>query len=211
VAKKEKGDKSKEKPGDEVVDLASRIGARPSPPSSSSDPPAPASKPVPPVDAMPPRIDAPLPPRVDAPLPSRRASDQPVESRSFSITPSEPPRPLKDMRDPWDDSDEKSEPIPSPRLPPGPGETDVVITPLPTVDDWHKFELALRRLRGVGQLRTEYYRHGVLKVRVTYEGPERLAQAIRAGVPGYRVRVIGEGVGTLQILVSSENDERRPG
>jgi hypothetical protein len=66
-------------------------------------------------------------------------------------------------------------------------------------------------VRGVGQVRTEYYRHGVLKVRVSYEGPERLAQALRAGVPGYRVRVIGEDRSTLQILVSSENDERRPG
>jgi hypothetical protein len=44
----------------------------------------------------------------------------------------------------------------------------------------------------VGQLRTEYYRHGVLKVRVSYQGTDRLAAAIRAGVPGYRVRVIGE-------------------
>jgi hypothetical protein len=112
---------------------------------------------------------------------------------------------------PAEEEDEKSAPIPSPRTAPGPDETDVVITPLPTLDDWHKFELALRKVRGVGQVRTEYYRHGVLKVRVTYEGRERLAHALRGGVPGYRVRVIGEGAGTLQILVSSEGEERRPG
>jgi len=90
-------------------------------------------------------------------------------------------------------------------------EVDLVVTPLPTPDDWHRFELALRKVRGVGQLRTEYYRHGVLKVRVSYQGGDRLAAALRAGVPGYRVRVIGEDRATLQILVTSEGDERRPG
>jgi len=107
--------------------------------------------------------------------------------------------------------EERSSAIPSPRNPPGPGETDLVVTPLPTPDDWHRFELALRSVRGVGQLRTEYYRHGVLKVRVAYSGGERLAQVLRGGVPGYRVRVIGEDRATLQILVASESDERRPG
>src|SRR6266550_7817600 len=101
--------------------------------------------------------------------------------------------------------------IPSPRAAPGPGEVDLVVTPLPTPDDWHRFELAIRKDRGVGQLRTEYYRHGVLKVRVSYQGTDRLAGALRAGVPGYRVRVIGEDRATLQILVTSEGDERRPG
>src|SRR5438552_1589896 len=101
--------------------------------------------------------------------------------------------------------------IPSPRGAPGPGEIDLVATPLPTPDDWHRFELALRKIKGVGQLRTEYYRHGVLKVRVTYQGEGRLAAALRAGVPGYRVRVIGEDRATLQILVTSEGDDRRPG
>lgn len=114
------------------------------------------------------------------------------------------------------DAEEGDEPprgaaIPSPRLPPGIGETDLVVTPLPTPDDWHRFELALRRIRGVGALRPEYYRHGVLKVRVGYEGPGRLASALRAGVPGYRVRVIGEDRSTLQILVTPEGEERRPG
>ena len=121
--------------------------------------------------------------------------------------PAPPPVPIA----PGEPDQAKSSAIPSPRTPPGPGETDLVITPIPTLDDWHRFELALRKVRGVGQVRTEYYRHGVLKVRVSYEGGERLAQALRAGVPGYRVRVIGEDRSTLQILVSSENDERRPG
>jgi len=108
--------------------------------------------------------------------------------------------------------DERIEPaIPSTRTPPGPGETDLVVTPLPTPDDWHRFELALRRVRGVGQLKTEYYRHSVLKVRVSFSGADRLAHLLRAGVPGYRVRVIGEDRKTLQILVASESDERRPG
>ena len=111
-----------------------------------------------------------------------------------------------------DDADEeqKSAAIPSPRGAPGPGEVDLVVTPLPTPDDWHRFELALRRVRGVGQLRTEYYRHGVLKVRIAYNGAERLGAAVRAGLRGYRVRVIGEDRSTLQILVSTENEDRRP-
>jgi hypothetical protein len=128
----------------------------------------------------------------------------------MSIGGEEPPPPPTPI--PTDTpEDVKTAAIPSPRTPPGPGETDLVITPLPTLDDWHRFELALRKVRGVGQVRTEYYRHGVLKVRVSFEGPDRLAQALRAGVPGYRVRVIGEDRSTLQILVSTENEERRPG
>ena len=65
-------------------------------------------------------------------------------------------------------------------------------------------------MRGVGQLRTEYYRHGVLKVRVGYNGAERLGTAMRVALPGYRVRVIGEDRSTLQILVSTDNEARRP-
>ena len=42
-------------------------------------------------------------------------------------------------------------------------------------------------------------------------GVDRLAQALRSGIPGYRVRVIGEDRGTIQILVSSDNEDRRPG
>ncbi len=106
---------------------------------------------------------------------------------------------------------QRSAAIPSPRTPPGPGETDIVATPLPTLDDWHRFELALRCVRGVGQVRTEYYRHGVLKVRVAYDGAERLAHALRDGIPGYRLRIIGEDASTLQLLVSSDVTTRRPG
>lgn len=96
------------------------------------------------------------------------------------------------------------------REPPALGEMDVVVTPLPTPDDWHRFELALRKVKGVSRVQPEYYRHGVLKVRMAYSGDRRLAQALRE-LPGYRVRVIGEDRRTLQILVAPDADERRPG
>ena len=151
--------------------------------SRSSDPPQPP--PAAPPDALPPRLDGPLPPRREV---------------RPAIADEAPP---------------KSEPIPSPRTRPAPGEIDLVVTPLPTPDDWHRFELALRRVpgigHGIGQLKTEYYRQGVLKVRVTYVGEKGLANALRAGVPGYRVRVIGEDRSTVQILVSGDGDQRRPG
>ena len=184
VAKKQKPDAEYEPP----VDLASRIGARP-----VEEPTAPP----------PPPADAPLPPRLDGPLPSRR--DRPV----LVSAQEPPPPPVSPLATPEEEPSGAA--IISPRTPPGPGEIDLVATPLPTLDDWHRFELALRRVRGIGQVRTEYYRHGVLKVRVSYEGTERLANALRSGVPGYRVRVIGEDRTTLQILVSSGSDERRPG
>lgn len=98
----------------------------------------------------------------------------------------------------------------APRQPPGAGELDLVVTPLPTPDDWHRFELALRNLKGVSRVQPQYYRHGVLKVRMAYSGDRRLAQALR-DLPGYRVRVIGEDRHTLQILVAPDTDERRPG
>jgi hypothetical protein len=204
VAKKDKKSKDQETP----VDLAARIGARPEPP--------PAPPPAPPQKAPPP------PARLDAPLPPRRSEERPREERSRAATPApaSKPQPQPQAQDPnsmeWPSPippiDERIEPaIPSTRTPPGPGETDLVVTPLPTPDDWHHFELALRRVRGVGQLKTEYYRHSVLKVRVSFSGADRLAQLLRAGLPGYRVRVIGEDRKTLQILVASESDERRPG
>ena len=173
-----------------VVDLSARIGARRQEPTPATPPPAPAEPPPPQT-------------RHDAPIPS--------EPRPRLL----PPREDRQQRDLIQkaliEEDEKTQPIPSPRTPPGPGEIDLVVTPLPTPDDWHRFELALRRVRGVGQLRTEYYRHGVLKVRVSYQGTERLATLLRTGVPGYRVRVIGEDRATLQVLVTSDPDERRPG
>jgi hypothetical protein len=206
VAKK---DKKNKKDQEAPVDLAARIGARPEPP------PTPASGP--PLK----KVEPPQPARHDAPLPPRRTEERPREERPREERPREErPRATPPAQDPssmeWPSPipplDERIEPaIPSTRTPPGPGETDLVVTPLPTPDDWHRFELALRRVRGVGQLKTEYYRHSVLKVRVSYSGADRLAHLLRAGVPGYRVRVIGEDRKTLQILVASESDERRPG
>jgi hypothetical protein len=191
VAKDDK--KKKKQPAqEEVVDLAARIGARPSP-SERTPPPEPR-----------PSDERPTPTRLDGPIPS---------APKPRLVPAKEDRAQSAMiQKALVEESEKAEPaIPSPRAAPGPGEVDLVVTPLPTPDDWHRFELALRKVRGVGQLRTEYYRHGVLKVRVSYQGTDRLAAAIRAGVPGYRVRVIGEDRATLQILVTSEGDERRPG
>ena len=184
---KGKGSKDKDKKVDEaVVDLAGRIGSRA------------------------PEADVSLPQRLDGPLPSRRASDRPAligadeATSQFKLTASAPASEIK-AEPPGSDA------IASPRAAPASGEMDIVVTPLPTPDDWHRFELALRRVRGVSQLRPEYYRHGVAKMRVHWEGKDRLAQALRSGIPGYRVRIIGEDRGTIQILVSSDNEERRPG
>lgn len=191
MAKKDKKSKDQEGP----VDLAARIGARPEP-----SPPAPPVK----------KAEPPPPARLDAPLPPRRTDERTREERPRAVVP--PSDPATEWPSPIPPIDERIEPaIPSTRTPPGPGETDLVVTPLPTPDDWHRFELALRRVRGVGQLKTEYYRHSVLKVRVSFTGADRLAHLLRSGVPGYRVRVIGEDRQTLQILVASESDERRPG
>jgi hypothetical protein len=192
VAKK---DKKKDQEG--PVDLAARIGARP--------------EPTTPAGPRPKKAEPPPPARLDAPLPPRRTEERTREERPRASTPAQDPNAME-WPSPIPPLDERIEPaIPSTRTPPGPGETDLVVTPLPTPDDWHRFELALRRVRGVGQLKTEYYRHSVLKVRVSYTGADRLAHLLRAGVPGYRVRVIGEDRKTLQILVASESDERRPG
>ena len=200
MAKKDKKGKDQEGP----VDLAARIGMRPETP--PAPPPAPPAK-APPSPA---RLDGPLPPRRTEERVRQETSRQETQRRETPQPPADPnamewPSPIPPI-------DERIEPaIPSTRTPPGPGETDLVVTPLPTPDDWHRFELALRRVRGVGQLKTEYYRHSVLKVRVSFTGADRLAHLLRAGVPGYRVRVIGEDRKTLQILVASESDERRPG
>jgi len=203
---KGKGSKGKDKSkGDEtVVDLAARIGSR-----APAEPAAPPTPEQPSSSEPGPRPDDPtMPQRLDGPLPSRRASD-----RSALIGADEPksqfkltaPAPEIRAEPPASDA------IASPRAAPASGEMDIVVTPLPTPDDWHRFELALRRVRGVSQVRPEYYRHGVAKMRVHWEGKDRLAQALRSGIPGYRVRIIGEDRGTIQILVSSDNEERRPG
>ena len=197
-AKAKKGARPDEPP----VDLAARIGTR-----------APA-EPVEP----PPSVDPALAPqRLDGPLPSRRG-ERPTFIGMDEPTPSAgPERPARVAPEP-NASDAAGEGAPkslsgaiaSRRTPPGPGEIDVVVTPLATPDDWHQFEIAFRRVRGITQLRPEYYRHGVAKMRVMWEGEGRLAQVLRAGIPGFRVRVIGEDRGTLQILVSQDNEERRP-
>jgi hypothetical protein len=90
--------------------------------------------------------------------------------------------------------------IVTPREAPLLGEMDLVVTPLPTPDDWHHFELALRRVPGVGPLRIEYYRAGILKLRLQWTGPQRFADAV-ATVPGYRVGILGEDKSTVQIRV----------
>jgi hypothetical protein len=90
--------------------------------------------------------------------------------------------------------------IVTPREAPLLGEMDLVVTPLPTPDDWHHFELALRRVPGVGPLRIEYYRAGILKLRLQWNGAERFAEAV-ASVPGYRVGILGEDQSTVQIRV----------
>jgi len=46
---------------------------------------------------------------------------------------------------------------------------------------------------------------------VSFQGTERLATLLRAGIQGYRVRIIGEDRTTLQVLVASDSDDRRPG
>jgi hypothetical protein len=84
---------------------------------------------------------------------------------------------------------------------PSAGEMDLVVMPLPTPDDWHHFELALRRVPGVGPLRTEYYRAGILKLRLRWSGAHRFALAV-ANVPGYRVGILGEDRATVQIRVT---------
>lgn len=177
----------------DVVDLSSRIGVGSGTPAKL--PPREKSPPPEPPESPRERHDAAIP---SAPKP-RLVSAKPDREQGALI------------RKALTEESEKPQPaIPSPRGAPGPGEIDLVATPLPTPDDWHRFELALRRVPGVGTLRTEYYRHGVLKVRVAYQGRDRLATALREGVPGYRVRVIGEDRATLQILVTSESEERRP-
>lgn len=94
--------------------------------------------------------------------------------------------------------------IVTPREAPLLGEMDLVVTPLPTPDDWHHFELALRRVPGVGPLRIEYYRAGILKLRLQWTGAQRFSEAVTS-VPGYRVGILGEDTSTVQIRVGRTN------
>ena len=215
MAKKDKDSRAEreqkgKRPEEPPVDLASRIGTRP--------PAEPVSPSIEGTPAEPQRFDGPLPSRrgerpsyigMDEPPAPAPVRPEPARSAPDAMHPA----PASDVRDATGEAAPKSlgGAIASRRTAPGPGEIDVVVTPLATPDDWHQFEIAFRRVRGITQLRPEYYRHGVAKMRVMWEGEGRLAQALRAGIPGFRVRVIGEDRGTLQILVSQDNEERRPG
>jgi len=202
-------------PMEAPVDLSARIGAR-------TDGDAPTEHPTPAVPALR-RHDGPVDPVVRSravvagPVPSAASNGRPtmigleeVASRAAATgAPSAPTPQPTDLPDPIR-TRSRAEALPAAAAPEPPlvsvrespafGEIDLVATPLPTPDDWHHFELALRKLRGIGELRTEYYRAGVLKVRVRWSGADRFANAIRS-VPGYRVRILGEDRSTVQVLI----------
>ena len=149
--------------------------------------------------------------RVDGPIESHRpaparplviGADEPVPP-TLSVQDVPPSQPVVRAVRPMMIGAEETvaAPIVTVREAPTAGEMDLVVTPLATPDDWHHFELALRRLPGVGPLRTEYYRAGILKLRLRWSGPERLADAV-TGVPGYRVGILGEDRCTVQIRVA---------
>ncbi len=183
---------------DAPIDLASRIGM----PARS------APAPVAPETAR----------RVDGPI----ESDRPQRGRPLMIGADEPPpapaietpepertalavRPMViRLQEAFAAEPLASEPTAAPilvtREAPAAGEMDLVVMPLATPDDWHHFELALRRVPGVGALRIEYYRAGILKLRLRWSGPRRFADAV-ANVPGYRVGILGEDRSTVQIRV----------
>lgn len=175
------------------VDLASRIGG-----------PAPGGVVVPkPVQRYDGPIDVDRTPR-GRPL---LIGANETAARSPLIDGKEPPARPVEVRESGDPADAVARPASpnasvssSVREAPSLGEMDLVVTPLLTPDDWHHFELALRRLPGVGTLRTEYYRAGILKLRLRWSGAERLAEAV-AAVPGYRVGILGEDRSTVQIRV----------
>ena len=199
------------------LDLASRIGM-PGTPEPVAAPPEPVVRPEPVR-----RVDGPIESLRSRPLLIGANEPPPAP---IAIRPSEPPAPPAG-RPAFIGLDEPpfqavapavtAEPAPEAPVPEAPameyapitatvreaplaGEMDLVVTPLPTPDDWHHFELALRRVRGVGTIRTEYYRAGILKLRVQWSGAERFATAL-ATVPGYRVGILGEDRTTVQIRV----------
>jgi hypothetical protein len=198
---------------DEPIDLASRIGdhglSRPSPaapdvvrrvdgpiesdralrarPTTIGVEGSPAPAPAP----------APLPELVPAPVPARPMMiglEEIVAAPALDV--------LADLLEdlPPREGASAGPAVVTPREAPLLGEMDLVVTPLPTPDDWHHFELALRRVPGVGALRIEYYRAGILKLRLQWTGPQRFAEAV-AAVPGYRVGILGEDKSTVQIRV----------
>ena len=174
------------------LDLASRIGMP-----GSSEPVVTAPEPVQRVEPV---------RRVDGPIESSRGRPTMIGANE------PPPPPLAPQKAAVPEPAARSEPAPEApvmeyapltatvREAPLAGEMDLVVTPLPTPDDWHHFELALRRVRGVGTIRTEYYRAGILKLRVQWSGADRFATALST-VPGYRVGILGEDRNTVQIRV----------
>lgn len=187
------------------VDLASRIGAAGVPPAVPPAAPEPVRRLDGPLEpARAPRRERPAMIGLDeapATAPAARPGDRPAAAGAMLIGLEEsflpPPPPVADP-----DAAPVAPAIPAaPREAPTAGELDLVVTPLATPDDWHHFELALRRIPGVGALRTEYYRAGILKLRLRWSGVGRFAQAL-ATLPGYRVGVLGEDRTTLQIRVT---------
>lgn len=162
-----------------VTDLAARIGSRVAEESTGS---ADASAPSAAVDSA---ADAAALAPAPEPIPLAPAS--PARSGNTSpsasgVTPAEP----------------------APRFaPPGPGEIDLVVAPLPFADDRHQFESAIRRLPGVVETTGLYHRRGVYRMRVAYRGDGRLSQQIRA-LRGFRVRVLAEDRKLVQALIEPD-------
>ena len=181
--------KSTAEPPDLPIDLASRIGMPTAIERSAAAAPETIRRVDGPIEA--PRSGRPLLIGANEPLPVvvPVAAPEPVLAAAAVLEPA-PERPAM----------EYAPLAATTREAPAAGEMDLVVTPLPTPDDWHHFELALRRVRGVGTLRTEYYRAGILKLRVRWSGTERFAEAL-ATVPGYRVGILGEDRSTVQIRV----------
>ncbi|MEA2661510.1 MAG: hypothetical protein QOH08_1082 [Chloroflexota bacterium] len=179
----------KGKDGD-VIDLASRVGVL-----------APKAPPAPPAPIR--RADAPIEPaRHHRGRPTMIGLDEPpaagpIEPRQLRRT----DLAVRPMMIGLEEAVAAPGPFAVTREAPGEGEMDLVVTPLATPDDWHHFELALRRVPGVGALRTEYYRAGILKLRLAWSGADRFASAV-AAVPGYRVGILGEDRTTVQIRVT---------
>lgn len=179
--------KDRAEPFETPVDLASRIGGAGAPEPAAAAAPEPVRRVDGPIEASP-RV------RPERPLM--------IGLEEVLAAPLVPPPPV--IADPEPGAEAQAmefAPLAATvRKAPAQGEMDLVVTPLPTPDDWHHFELALRRLPGVGTLRTEYYRAGILKLRVRWSGAARFAEALDR-IPGYRVGILGEDRTTVQIRV----------
>ena len=206
VGKKRKGTKEVL---DVPFDLASRIGMP-----GSSEPPQAAPEAIRrhdgPIESERPSRGRPMmiganePPARPLELrdPERRPTTTAARPMMIGLeeTVATPPAPVATVEAPLEPAP-VAPPVGTVRAAPARGEMDLVVTPLSTPDEWHHFELALRRLPGVGPLRIEYYRAGILKLRLQWTGAGRLAQAV-AKIPGYRVGILGEDRSTVQIRVA---------